>query len=93
MPWQLAWALKQFSPGSEQPDQTRTEQSEPLEIDMSTNDQKARPEQKRPKDVSPTTDDEKFADEESMAPPTFQPAGAKDESERPIVNPVTGGAI
>ena len=63
------------------------------EIVMPTNDQNATPEQERPNDVSPKTDDEKFADEESMAPPTFQPAGAKDESERPIVNPITGGAI
>lgn len=60
---------------------------------MDTNDQNASPEQRRPKDVSPKVDDEKFADGESMAPPTFQPPGAKDESERPIVNPVTGGAI
>ncbi|MGV2085244.1 MULTISPECIES: hypothetical protein [unclassified Rhizobium] len=60
---------------------------------MSTNDQNASPEQKRPNDVSPRPNDEKFADEESMAPPTVQPAGSKDESERPIVNPVTGGAI
>ena len=33
------------------------------------------------------------ADKESLAPPAVQPAGAKDESERPIVNPVTGVAI
>lgn len=60
---------------------------------MTTNDQNASPEQKRPKDVSPTVEADKYADEESMAPPVVQPAGAKDESERPIVNPVTGGAI
>jgi len=63
------------------------------EIAMSTNDQNATPEQRRPKDVSPIADSEKFGDEESMAPPLVQPAGAKDESERPIVNPVTGGAL
>ena len=60
---------------------------------MKTNDQNASPEQRRPKDVSPEIDDGKFADEESMASPAVQPSGAKDESERPIVNPVTGGAI
>jgi hypothetical protein len=60
---------------------------------MDTNDQNASPEQRPPEDVSPRVNDAKFADEESMAPPTVQPAGAKDESERPIVNPVTGGAI
>lgn len=60
---------------------------------MKTNDNNASPEQRRPNDVSPQVDDEKFADEESMAPPTVQPAGARDESDRPIVNPVTGGAI
>jgi len=60
---------------------------------MSTNDQNASPEQKRPRDVSPTPESERFADEESMAPPSVQPAGGKDESERPVVNPVTGGAI
>jgi hypothetical protein len=60
---------------------------------MSTNDQNASPEQKRPADVSPSAEIERFTDEESMAPPVVQPAGAKDESERPIVNPVTGGAM
>jgi hypothetical protein len=63
------------------------------EIAMSTNDQNASPEQKRPKDVSPEANTDKFADEESIAPTVVQPAGSKDESERPIVNPVTGAAI
>lgn len=62
-------------------------------VHMSTNDQNARPEQKRPKDVSPRAEDEEFVDEESLAPAGIQPAGSKDESERPVVNPVSGVAI
>lgn len=60
---------------------------------MSTTDNNARPEQARPRDVSPRADNEKFADGESLAPAGIQPAGAKDESERPVVNPVTGVAL
>ncbi|MBX5170365.1 hypothetical protein HJB84_10885 [Rhizobium sp. NZLR1b] len=57
---------------------------------MATNDTNATREQRRPSDVHPTASNPEPADEESKAPPTVQPAGEKDESERPIVNPVTG---
>ena len=57
---------------------------------MGTNDQNAKPEQRRPKDVKPVAEKPEPADKESMAPPVVQPPGSKDESERPIVNPVTG---
>jgi hypothetical protein len=57
---------------------------------MNTNDQNVQPEQRRPKDVSKPASEDKAADEQSMAPPTVQPAGEKDESERPVVNPVSG---
>jgi hypothetical protein len=57
---------------------------------MSTNDQNAKPEQRRPKDVTAQASEDEPADEQSRAPPTVQPAGEKDESERPVVNPVSG---
>lgn len=60
---------------------------------MGTNDTNATPEQRRPKDVKPIPAKRKNADKESLAPPTVQPSGAKDESERPIVDPVTGAAL
>lgn len=60
---------------------------------MGTNDTNATPEQRRPKDVSPTPDKPEPADRESLAAPAVQRSGAKDESERPIVNPVTGVAL
>jgi hypothetical protein len=60
---------------------------------MNTNDQNATPEQRRPKDVSIPASEDPTADEQSIAPPTVQPAGGKDDSERPIVNPVSGVAI
>jgi hypothetical protein len=60
---------------------------------MGTNDTNATPEQRRPADVAPTPSEQAPADRQSKAPPTIQPAGAKDESERPIVNPVTGAPI
>jgi hypothetical protein len=57
---------------------------------MGTNDTNATPEQRRPRDVHPTASNPEPADEESKAPPAVRPAGEKDESERPMVNPVTG---
>jgi len=60
---------------------------------MGTNDTNATPEQRRPKDVKPLPEDIRSADKGSLAPATVQPTGSKDESERPIVNPVTGAAL
>jgi hypothetical protein len=60
---------------------------------MSTNDANATPEQRRPLDVAPVPEKPERADKESLATPSLQPSGAKDESERPIVNPVTGVAM
>lgn len=60
---------------------------------MSTNDTNATPEQRRPADVHPTASNPEPADKESMAPTSVQPAGKKDESDPPVVNPVTGAAL
>lgn len=60
---------------------------------MSTDDTNATPEQKKPKDVHRPPGQTSNADERSKAPPMVQPMGRKDESERPVVNPVTGGAL
>ena len=60
---------------------------------MSTNDTNATPEQRRPRDVAPVPEKAEPADRESKVPPAVQPAGEKDESERPIVNPVTGAPL
>jgi hypothetical protein len=60
---------------------------------MRTNDTNATPEQRRPVDIYPTASNQQSVDEESKAPPSVQPAGEKDESEAPIVNPVTGAPI
>lgn len=60
---------------------------------MSTDDSNATPEQKKPRDVHRPPGQSSHADEGSKAPPMIQPAGGKDESERPVVNPVTGAAI
>ncbi|NNG70057.1 hypothetical protein HLI18_09010 [Rhizobium laguerreae] len=49
---------------------------------MSTNDQNVKPEQRRPKDVGVVPE----------KPPAVQPAGVRDKSERPVVNPITGVA-
>jgi hypothetical protein len=57
---------------------------------MNTNDRNVKPEQRRPKDVATPASEDKAADQQSRAPPTVQPAGEKDESERPVVNPVSG---
>ncbi|TWF49499.1 hypothetical protein [Neorhizobium alkalisoli] len=60
---------------------------------MGTNDTNATPEQHRPVDVHPTPSNPAPADEESMPPTSVQPADKKDESEPPIVNPVTGASL
>ncbi len=59
---------------------------------MGTKDTNAKAEQRRPKDVGPIAETPDRADRESIAPPTIQPPGARDESERPIVDPITGVA-
>jgi hypothetical protein len=60
---------------------------------MSITDSNATPEQKKPRDVHRSPGQPSNADEKSKAPPVVQPAGAKDNSEKPVVNPVTGGAL
>ncbi|MCA1439495.1 hypothetical protein I6F07_04520 [Ensifer sp. IC4062] len=59
---------------------------------MATKDTNAKPEQVKPGDVHQPADRKKHRDEESVAPPAVQPAGAKDTSEKPKVNPVSGSA-
>lgn len=60
---------------------------------MATKDTNAKPEQGKPKDVHQPEARKKHSDEESIAPPMVQPPGAKEASEKPEVNPVTGGAV
>ncbi len=60
---------------------------------MTSNDTNATPEQRKPQDVSPRDDFENRSDRQSMASPAVQPADEPDESERPVVDPVTGGTI
>ncbi|MDE3770157.1 hypothetical protein [Sinorhizobium meliloti] len=60
---------------------------------MSTKDTNATPEQSEPADVRQPANRKKHRDEESIAPPAVQPPGAKGTSEKPEVNPVTGGAL
>lgn len=60
---------------------------------MSTNDENVKPEQRRPKDVGAVPGKPEPADSESMPPAAVQPAGVRDKSERPVVNPVTGVAF
>ena len=60
---------------------------------MSSNDNNIEPEQKTPRDVHKPPGADSEADAVSKAPPVVQPFGSKDASERPVVNPVTGGAI
>lgn len=57
---------------------------------MATKSTNAGPEQASPKDVHPPADRRKDADKRSIAPPVVQPPHAKDSSEKPEVNPVTG---
>ncbi|MCA1444901.1 hypothetical protein I6F07_33080 [Ensifer sp. IC4062] len=60
---------------------------------MAITDTNAKPEQRKPTDVHQSADRKKHRNEESIAPPIVQPPGAKDTSEKPKVNPVTGGAM
>ncbi|WP_426230988.1 hypothetical protein [Pararhizobium sp. DWP3-4] len=60
---------------------------------MSNDDSNATPEQRKPLDVHRPPSQPSNADERSKAAPMVQPAGGKDDSERPVINPVTGGAI
>lgn len=57
---------------------------------MGTKDTNAKAEQRRPRDVGPIAEAPERADKQSIAPATVQPPGARDESERPIVDPITG---
>ncbi|WP_275787684.1 hypothetical protein [Pararhizobium gei] len=58
-----------------------------------TDDANTTPEQKAPLDVHRPPGKPLPADGQSIAPPTVQPSGKADESDRPVVNPVTGGAF
>lgn len=60
---------------------------------MATKETNAKPEQRKSKDVHQPTARKKHPGEESIAPPTVQPPGAKDTSEKPEVDPVTGGPL
>ncbi|PZM14379.1 hypothetical protein [Rhizobium tubonense] len=60
---------------------------------MTTNDTNATPEQRRPNDVQSVPEKPVAADRESMASPAVLPPGSRDESERPIVDPITGVAL
>ncbi|TDK39106.1 hypothetical protein E2F50_02940 [Rhizobium deserti] len=60
---------------------------------MSNNDSNADPEQRIPPDVTERADEQKRSDRQSLAPAAVQPSQTKDESERPVVDPVTGGVI
>ena len=50
-------------------------------------------EQIRPRDVQPLPEQQKKADRKSIAPAAIQPAGQRDETERPVVDPVTGAPL
>ncbi|ASY68784.1 hypothetical protein [Sinorhizobium fredii] len=60
---------------------------------MAIKNTNAEPEQKNPQDVHPPAERQRHVDKDSIAPPLVQPPGAKDSSEKPKVNPVTGGAM
>ncbi|MCD7111631.1 hypothetical protein LRX75_21600 [Rhizobium sp. DKSPLA3] len=60
---------------------------------MGTSEHNGTSEQKRPNDIRPTADNA-VADEKDAVAPTFvKPADEKDAGDRPVVNPVTGGAF
>ncbi|TDW27033.1 hypothetical protein EV128_11233 [Rhizobium azibense] len=59
---------------------------------MSTKDMNATREQRRPKDVKSVPGKPDPAEKEAIVP-AVPPAGARDERERPIVDPVTGVAL
>ncbi|OAP42437.1 hypothetical protein AU381_14660 [Sinorhizobium glycinis] len=60
---------------------------------MAMKNTNAEPGQKKPEDVHPPAERRENVDEASIAPPVVQPPGTKDSSEKPKVNPVTGGAM
>jgi hypothetical protein len=59
---------------------------------MGAKDTNAKAEQRRPRDVGPIAEAPDRADKEAISPPTVQPPSARDESERAIVDPITGVA-
>jgi hypothetical protein len=63
------------------------------EIAMTNNDSNAVPEQHIPQDVTERADAQRWPDRQSLAPAAVQPPHSRDESERPVVDPVTGGVI
>lgn len=50
-------------------------------------------EQSSPKDVIERADEVEQKEDAPVAPPFAVPSGTPDEAERPVVNPVTGGAL
>ncbi len=60
-------------------------------MDKDTHDRSS--EQARPSDIHPEPGEPASKTEPPVAPPFAMPAGAEDEAERPVVNPVTGGAL
>lgn len=60
---------------------------------MRTNDTNVTEAQRRPRDVKPVPEKQEKADRGSLAPAAVQPAGGKDESDRPVVDPVTGAPL
>lgn len=60
---------------------------------MGNNDQNVTSEQKRPADVNPTADDAISGEEGSIASTFVKPANESGADDRPVVNPVTGGAF
>lgn len=51
------------------------------------------PEQTPPDDINPTANRDISGEEDSIASPFVTPADVHDESDRPLGNPVTGGAL
>ncbi|KQR67802.1 hypothetical protein ASG25_00070 [Rhizobium sp. Leaf384] len=60
---------------------------------MTSQDQLSTPEQAKPRDILPTAGDETSSESPSIAPTFAKPEEIGDESDRPAVNPVTGGAV
>lgn len=60
---------------------------------MSDTDRNADEEQRRPSDVRQLPEQQEKIDRSSIAPAAVQPAGRKDEKERPVVDPVTGAPL
>jgi hypothetical protein len=60
---------------------------------MQKNDTNRTDEQAPPRDVAPTEADRGVEDEVSIAPTFVTPGETSENSDRPVVNPVTGGAF